>query len=296
MSANDMIITFEDLKNSKYKYDKNVYYDLLKTKEQQDEFKKNYGETITMHFDKLHKIRLPNYIYSDAFFDFDISKPTRFRCKAALALEGENFVNVAVTVFVNTVGLNVNQYEEFQRNILLRRKDFAVALLSCILTNTSIDEHPIIKDKINDVVYSIDTTNKIVPYNTSYDKLKCVIINDLDNEIVEVANKFFVNVENDNVIITLLDAHGIIESKDDVLHLGVFNDNGLIGIYNISVKNYSSNSEHVFLLKKRDYNETIESAFKNIVIPMLKETGDNFINYFNNKEQKVNVFVDSLFW
>ena len=36
MSANDMIITFEDLKNSKYKYDKNVYYDLLKTKEQQD--------------------------------------------------------------------------------------------------------------------------------------------------------------------------------------------------------------------------------------------------------------------
>ena len=73
MSANDMIITFEDLKNSKYKYDKNVYYDLLKTKEQQDEFKKNYGETITMHFDKLHEIRLPNYIYSDAFFDFDIT-------------------------------------------------------------------------------------------------------------------------------------------------------------------------------------------------------------------------------
>ena len=50
----------------------------------------------------------------------------------------------------------------------------------------------------------------------------------------------------------------------------------------LKVKNYSSNNEHVFLLKKRDYNETIESAFKNIVMPMLKETGDNFINYFNN--------------
>lgn len=291
-----MIITFEDLRNSKYKYDKNVYYDLLKTEEQQDEFKKNYGETITMHFDKFNEIRLPDYIYSDVFFDFDTSKPTRFRCKANLALDGENFINASVSIFINTAGLNDNQ-QEFKDNILLQRKDFTVAFLSCILTNTSIDEHPIIKDKINDVICRhINAANKIVPCNTSYDKLKCVIINDLDNEIVEVANKFIVNVENDNIIITFLDAHGIIESKDDVLHLGVFNDNDLIGTYNISIKNYSSSDEHVFFLKERDYNKKIEGAFKNIAIPMLKETGDNFINYFNDKDKKVNVFVDSLFW
>ena len=274
MSIEDnMIIDFDDLKNSKYKYDRQVYYGLLDTKEKQERFKETYGELMTMCFHRINEIKLPDHIYSDLFFDLETGKPTRFCFGISLELDGANFVNVIVNTYVDGETSRDNRQILNSNNILLKRKDFATAFLSCILTNISIDMHPIIKEKINNTIYNNDLANKVIPYNISSDKLRFIIINDTDNEIVEVANQFTIKRINNDDIIIFSGSHGIVESSKDVLYLGIFNNTDLLYVYDVSLKSYCLDKTHSFQIKTK-----------------------NCDNYFNDEEKRVNTFIDSLFW
>lgn len=298
MSAEDnMIIDFDDLKNSKYEYDRRVYYGLFDSQEKQERFKETYGEVMTMCFNRLNEIKLPDHIYSDLFFDFETGKPIRFCFGINLELDGTNFVNVVVNTYVDDEKtLRNNRQILNSNNILLKRKDFAVAFLSCILTNISIDMHPIIKEKINNTICNNDLATKIVPYNISSNKLRFVIINDTDNEIVEVANQFTIKrINNDNIII-FSGSHGTVESSKDVLYLGIFDNTDLLYVYDVSLKSYCLDKTHSFQIKTKNYDKKINDVFKTKITSMLKDAGDKFINYFNDEEKRVNTFIDSLFW
>lgn len=298
MSAEDnMIIDFDDLKNSKYEYDRRVYYGLFDSQEKQERFKETYGEVMTMCFNRLNEIKLPDHIYSDLFFDFETGKPIRFCFGINLELDGTNFVNVVVNTYVDDEKtLRNNRQILNSNNILLKRKDFAVAFLSCILTNISIDMHPIIKEKINNTICNNDLATKIVPYNISSNKLRFVIINDTDNEIVEVANQFTIKRINNDDIIIFSGSHGIVESSKDVLYLGIFNNTDLLYVYDVSLKSYCLDKTHSFQIKTKNYDKKINDVFKTKITSMLKDAGDKFINYFNDEEKRVNTFIDSLFW
>lgn len=297
MSIEDnMIINFDDLKNSKYKYDRQVYYSLLDTEEKQKRFKETYGELMTMCFHRINEIKLPDHIYSDLFFDLETGKPTRFCFGISLELDGANFVNVIVNTYVDGETSRDNRQILNSNNILLKRKDFATAFLSCILTNISIDMHPIIKEKINNTICNNDLATKIVPYNISSNKLRFVIINDTDNEIVEVANQFTIKRINNDDIIIFSGSHGIVESSKDVLYLGIFNNTDLLYVYDVSLKSYCLDKTHSFQIKTKNCDKKINDVFKTEITSMLKDTGDKFINYFNDEEKRVNTFIDSLFW
>lgn len=298
MSAEDnMVIDFDDLKNSKYEYDRRVYYGLFDSQEKQERFKETYGKVMTMCFNRLNEIKLPDHIYSDLFFDFETGKPIRFCFGINLELDGTNFVNVVVNTYIDDEKTLRNNRQILNlNNILLKRKDFAVAFLSCILTNISIDMHPIIKEKINNTICNNDLATKIVPYNISSNKLRFVIINDTDNEIVEVANQFTIKRINNDDIIIFSGSHGTVESSKDVLYLGIFNNTDLLYVYDVSLKSYCLDKTHSFQIKTKNCDKKINDVFKTEITSMLKDTGDKFINYFNDEEKRVNTFIDSLFW